>query len=157
MALAAVSDQDFWFAVLFGAFGISSLQAMQGEKAAAASLHTAATANEMASDREFLAALRAAIERYFAVVDQWESAYFRYYRMPDTAQRSGDLAGEQREFENARRALELLLPRARVLASNMHRLTSSPDFPGSHSVTMLHSNAPIQPSAAVSVAPSWLA
>jgi hypothetical protein len=71
--------------------------------------------SEPASDREFLAALRAAIERYFAVVDQWESAYFRYYRMPEAAQRSGDLAGEQREFENARRALELLLPRARAL------------------------------------------
>jgi hypothetical protein len=69
----------------------------------------------MASDLEFLAALRVAIERYFAAVDQWESAYFRYYRMPDASQRSGDLAREQREFENERRALELLLPRARGL------------------------------------------
>jgi hypothetical protein len=69
----------------------------------------------IASELDFLAALRAAIDSYFAAVDQWESAYFRYYRMPDAAQRSGDMAGEQREFENARRALEPLLPRARGL------------------------------------------
>jgi hypothetical protein len=69
----------------------------------------------LVSDQEFLVALRAAVDRYFAVVDQWEAAYSRYYRMPDSAQRSGDLAGEQREFENERRALELLLPRARGL------------------------------------------
>jgi stage IV sporulation protein FB len=31
MALAALSDRDFWFAILFGAFAISSLQAMPGE------------------------------------------------------------------------------------------------------------------------------
>jgi hypothetical protein len=67
------------------------------------------------TDGEFLVALRAAIDRYFAAVDQWEAAYFRYYRMPDAAQRSGDLTEEQRAFENERRALELLLPRARVL------------------------------------------
>src|SRR5580704_15769185 len=67
------------------------------------------------SDGEFLVALRAAIDRYFAAVDQWEAAYFRYYRMPDAAQRSGDLTEEQRAFENERRALELLLPRARFL------------------------------------------
>jgi hypothetical protein len=69
----------------------------------------------LTSELEFLAILRTAIDRYFAAVDQWESAYFRYYRMPDAAQRSGDLAGEQREFENERRILQLLLPRARGL------------------------------------------
>ena len=68
-----------------------------------------------ASDLEFLTALRTAIDRYFAAVDQWESVYFRYYRMPDAARRSGGLAEEQREFEEARRALEPLLPRARGL------------------------------------------
>jgi hypothetical protein len=74
-----------------------------------------ASTSNPASDLEFLAALRTAIDRYFAAVDQWESAYFRYYRMPDAAQRSGGLAGEKSEFENARRALEPLLPRARGL------------------------------------------
>ena len=71
--------------------------------------------SQPASDLEFLAALRAAVDRYLAAVDQWESAYFRYYRMPDASQRSGDLADEQREFDNGRRALGLLLPRARGL------------------------------------------
>ncbi len=69
----------------------------------------------VASELEFLATLRAEIDRDFAVVDQWESAYFRYYRMPDAARRSGDLAEEQRKFENERRSLEPLLPRARGL------------------------------------------
>jgi hypothetical protein len=71
-------------------------------------------ATTLGSEQEFLAKLRAAIDRYFAAVDQWESVYFRYYRMPDAGPRS-DMAGEQREFENARSALEPLLPRARGL------------------------------------------
>jgi hypothetical protein len=32
----------------------------------------------VASEQEFLATLRVAIDRYFAAVDQWESVYSRY-------------------------------------------------------------------------------
>lgn len=95
---------------------------------------------ELASEPEFLAALRGAIDRYFAAVDQWESAYFRYYRMPDAARRSGDLAEEQRQFENERRALELLLPRARSLCSKY----GQPDVFGGLSWVALGHHAPQQ-------------
>jgi hypothetical protein len=110
-----------------------------------------------ASELEFLATLRAAIDRYFAVVDQWESAYFRYYRMPDAARRSGDLAAEQRKFENERRALEPLLPRARGLCFKYGQPDVFAGLPWSRSGTTLRSNAPIPPSAVVSAAPLWLA
>ena len=69
----------------------------------------------MASDREFIEALRVAVGNYFAAIDQWESAYCRYYRMPGVALPSTDLAAEQREFEHRRRELDVLLPRARHL------------------------------------------
>lgn len=72
-------------------------------------------AHARASDLEFVAVLRDAIERYFAAVDDWESAYRRYYRLPGAARVSGDLVAEQREFEERRRALTELLPRARAL------------------------------------------
>jgi hypothetical protein len=69
----------------------------------------------LVSDQEFIAALRDATDRYFAAVDQWEAANSRFYRMPGAAKPSGDLEAEQREFENRRRELEELLPRARFL------------------------------------------
>jgi hypothetical protein len=68
-----------------------------------------------ASDLEFVAALRDAVGRYFAAVDEWESAYKRYYRLPDAATPSADLAAEQRKFEARRRELAKFLPRARAL------------------------------------------
>jgi hypothetical protein len=68
-----------------------------------------------ASDLEFLAVLRAAIDRYFAAVDAWELTYRRYYRLPGAAKVSADLVVEQREFEARRRELAELLPRARHL------------------------------------------
>jgi hypothetical protein len=75
----------------------------------------------LASDQEFLDALHQAISLYFSAVDNWESVYRRYYRMPGTAQPSGDLEAEQREFEDRRRELEQLLPRARLLCFKQGR------------------------------------
>jgi len=71
--------------------------------------------HESTSDQEFLGFLREAIDRYFEAVDNWESAYRRYYRMPGAAKPSGDLEAEQREFEYRRRGLAEFLPRARSL------------------------------------------
>jgi hypothetical protein len=69
-----------------------------------------------AHDLAFLAELRAAIERYFAAVDAWESAYRRYYRMPGFSQAiSTDLAQEHSEYTARRRELDALLPRAQQL------------------------------------------
>ena len=67
------------------------------------------------TDHEFVARLRAAIETYFAVVDRWETAYQRYYRMPGAASVSLDLQAEQQEYDDCRRTLQALLPRARRL------------------------------------------
>ena len=71
---------------------------------------------ESLSDGDFLQALRAAVDRYLAAVDQWESAYQKYYRLPGYASKvSDDLAAEEREYHLRRRDLETLLPRARRL------------------------------------------
>jgi hypothetical protein len=67
------------------------------------------------SDTEFVAVLVAVVGNYFAAVDQWESAYRRYYRMPGATAASSDMAAEQRQFEGRRRELRRLLPRARFL------------------------------------------
>jgi len=68
------------------------------------------------SDREFVAGLRSAVSRYLAAVDEWEAAYQKYYRMPGFASRAGDdLQVEQRAYDERRRELEALLPRARRL------------------------------------------
>ena len=67
-------------------------------------------------DREYVALLRSAVEAYLAAVDQWESAYQKYYRLPGFAARIGeDLEAEQRVYNVRRRELEALLPRARRL------------------------------------------
>ncbi|MBZ5618595.1 MAG: hypothetical protein LAQ69_07715 [Acidobacteriia bacterium] len=74
------------------------------------------------SDQEFIAGLRAAIERYLGAVDQWEAAYQKYYRLPgDAARINGDLEAEQRAYRERRRELEQMLPRARRLCLK-HRL-----------------------------------
>jgi hypothetical protein len=68
------------------------------------------------SDRDFVAALKSAVDRYFRSIDSWEAAYRKYYRMPGYAsQVSSDLEPEQREFEECRRALQAMVPRARGL------------------------------------------
>jgi len=73
-------------------------------------------AQEGATDREFIACLRSAIERYLGAVDQWEAAYRKYYRLPGYAAKvSKDLEAEHREYSERRAELEKLLPRARRL------------------------------------------
>jgi hypothetical protein len=68
------------------------------------------------SDRDFVATLRGAVKQYLAAVDEWESAYQKYYRMPGFASRvSEDLEREQRLYDERRRELEAMLPRARRL------------------------------------------
>jgi hypothetical protein len=67
------------------------------------------------SDHEFVVALRAAIEQYFTAVDRWETAYHKYYRMPAAVTISPDMAAEQRDYDERRRHLQELLPRARRL------------------------------------------
>ncbi len=67
------------------------------------------------SDQEFVSALRDAVDQFFAAVDDWESSYKRYYRMPGVAKPSDDLVVEQCAFEDRRRALAELLPRAHGL------------------------------------------
>lgn len=67
-------------------------------------------------DREFVTLLRATVEAYLAAVDQWESAYQKYYRLPGFASRIGeDLQVEQQVYDARRRELEAMLPRARRL------------------------------------------
>ena len=70
----------------------------------------------MATDREFTLELRDAVQRYLATVDAWEAKYQKYYRLPGYAgQVSDDLQQEEAEYRDTRRALEVLLPRARGL------------------------------------------
>jgi hypothetical protein len=74
------------------------------------------------SDHEFVVCLRAVIERYLGAVDQWETAYQKYYRLPGyAAKASHDLEPEEREYGERRRELEGMLPRARRLCLK-HRL-----------------------------------
>lgn len=74
------------------------------------------TPSDPISDGAFVAVLRAATERYLRAVDQWESAYQKYYRMPGFAGKvSRDLESQQREYEVRRRELEQMVPRARRL------------------------------------------
>jgi hypothetical protein len=68
------------------------------------------------SDRDFVAGLRSTVKRYLEAVDHWESAYQKYYRMPGFASRVGDdLEREQRAYDERRRELEAMVPRARRL------------------------------------------
>lgn len=70
----------------------------------------------VASDGDFVSALREAVGRYFDAVDRWEEAYWRYYRLPGAAAiPSSDVQAEQLEFEQCRREFQRLLPRARSL------------------------------------------
>jgi hypothetical protein len=68
------------------------------------------------SDREFVAELRAVVDRYLSAVDEWESAHQKYYRLPGYESRiADDLIQEQHAYEQRRRELEAVLPRARRL------------------------------------------
>jgi len=69
------------------------------------------------SDREFVAELRQAVERYFRTVDDWETAYRKYYRLPDpTGKTPSDLIEQQAAYDAARAALAGMIPRARGLS-----------------------------------------
>ena len=49
-------------------------------------------------DQEFVSKLRVAVITYLQVVDRWEAAYRKYYRMPGHARTiSSDMEQEQRE------------------------------------------------------------
>jgi len=66
---------------------------------------------------EFIAALRQAAEQFFRAVDEWEAAYRKYYRVVDPSGKpSSDLAGQQRDYDDARARLAGMLPRARGLS-----------------------------------------
>ncbi|HUB80222.1 MAG TPA: hypothetical protein VMB03_15565 [Bryobacteraceae bacterium] len=69
------------------------------------------------SDREFVAELRQAVERYFRTVDDWETGYRKYYRLPDPRGKTpSDLAEQQAAYDAARGALAAMIPRARRLS-----------------------------------------
>jgi hypothetical protein len=69
------------------------------------------------SDREFVADLREAVERYFRAVDAWEGAYRKYYRLPDPRGKTpSDLGEQQAEYDAARAQLAAMIPRARGLS-----------------------------------------
>jgi hypothetical protein len=68
------------------------------------------------SDREFVAGLRQAVEQFFRAVDEWETAYRKYYRLPDpTGKTPSDLGAQQAAYQEARKLLETMIPRARRL------------------------------------------
>jgi hypothetical protein len=68
------------------------------------------------SEVEFIAALRLAAEQFFRAVDEWETAYRKYYRVVDPSGKpSSDLAGQQRDYDAARARLAAMVPRARGL------------------------------------------
>lgn len=71
--------------------------------------------NTPTPDREFVALLRAAVDAYLGAVDRWETAFHKHYRMPDSQKVSPDMASEQRDYDQQRRQLQALLPRARRL------------------------------------------
>jgi hypothetical protein len=69
------------------------------------------------SDREFVAALRQAVERYFRAVDAWEAGYRKYYRLPDPRGKPpSDLVEQQAAYDSARAQLAAMIPRARGLS-----------------------------------------
>ena len=68
------------------------------------------------SDLEFVAQFREAVTAYLRAVDAWERQHGQYYRLPSRAgQLTADLAEEQRVYREARKKLEQLVPRARLL------------------------------------------
>jgi hypothetical protein len=78
-------------------------------------------ADTQISDREFVANLRAAVDAYLSAVDRWEAAYHKHYRLPGSDKVSADMEKEHSEYQERRRELEPLLPRAHRLCLK-HRL-----------------------------------
>src|ERR1039458_4738183 len=55
------------------------------------------------SEVEFIAALRQAAEQFFRAVDEWETAYRKYYRVVDPSGKpSSDLEVQQRDYDAPR-------------------------------------------------------
>lgn len=73
------------------------------------------SANTPTSDLEFVSNLRTAVDAYLGAVDRWEAAFHKHYRMPDSQRVSTDMDAEQRDYNQRRRELQALLPRARRL------------------------------------------
>ena len=70
-----------------------------------------------ASDREFIAALRQAAEEYIRAVDDWETAYRKYYRVVvPMGKIPTDMEEQQRAYDAARKRLAAMAPRARGLS-----------------------------------------
>jgi hypothetical protein len=68
------------------------------------------------SDLEFVAQFRDTVQAYLHAIDAWERKHAQYFRLPSRAHRlTSDLAGEQAAYQQARKALEQLVPRARIL------------------------------------------
>lgn len=69
------------------------------------------------SDREFVADLREAVERYFRAVDDWEAAYRKFYRLPDPRGKTpSDLTEQQAAYDAARSQFSEMIARARGLS-----------------------------------------
>ena len=69
------------------------------------------------SDREFVADLRQAVDQYFRAVDEWETAYRKYYRLPDPGGKSpSDMEEQQAVYDAAHKRLAALALRARGLS-----------------------------------------
>jgi len=70
------------------------------------------------SELEFAYQLRDAVTRYLAAVDAWERQHAQTYRLPSrSGQIPPDLETVTADYNQARRALEALVPRARLLYS----------------------------------------
>jgi len=68
------------------------------------------------TDLEFVAQFRDAVQAYLHAIDAWERQHGQYFRLPGHNHRpTPDLAAELAAFVAAKRALEKLVPRARIL------------------------------------------
>lgn len=69
----------------------------------------------MSADAEFVRLLRSLVDRYFRAVDEWETAYSRYFRLSGQHGVSEDLLPLNEEYLRAHRQLSDAVPRARRL------------------------------------------
>ena len=69
------------------------------------------------SDREFVAEFRQAVDQYFRAVDDWETAYRKFYRLPDPhGKNSSDMGPQQAAYDRARERFAAMTPRAKGLS-----------------------------------------
>ena len=68
------------------------------------------------SDLEFVRQLRVLVDRYLRAIDNWETVYRKFYRMPGTAHRpEPDLDDARRQFLAAYGEFKSAVPRAQRL------------------------------------------